>query len=82
MDDVQKIAFLKELLEHLKDDGQILIGDVAFETCEQLNRCLQLAGDEWDDEEIYFVADEIKKDFPNLSFTKMSYCSGVLSLHR
>ena len=30
--------------------------------------------------EIYFVADELKKDFPALTFTQISYCAGILSI--
>ena len=80
--DPQKVAFLKDLLALLKENGQILIGDVAFETRADLDRCRKTAGDEWDDEEIYFVADELKRSFPTLSFEKISHCAGVLSLTR
>ena len=45
-------------------DGRLLIGDVAFETYGQLERCRIEAGDEWDDEEYYFIADELRKEFP------------------
>ncbi len=80
--DQQKVAFLTDLLNRLNEGGRILIGDVAFETRASLDRCRKTAGDEWDDEEIYFVADELKRTFPILSFEKMSHCSGVLSLIR
>ena len=80
--DQQKIAFLKDLLALLKENGQILIGDVAFETRADLDRCRKTAGDEWDDEEIYFVADELRRSFSTLSFEKISHCAGVLSLIR
>ena len=80
--DNQKIMFLRELLEHLKDDGMILIGDVAFSTREELNQCKEESKDEWDDDEFYCVADELKAEFPNLFFRKMSFCSGILILSR
>lgn len=80
--DEQKICFLHTLLEHLNEDGKILIGDVAFETRKDLNQCRQDSGDEWDDEEIYFVVDELRTAFPSLLFTQLSYCAGVLSLSR
>ena len=80
--DDQKIVFLKELLEHLKDDGKILIGDVAFGTREELNQCKEECGNEWDDEEFYCVADELRTGFPNLVFRKRTYCSGILMLSR
>ena len=78
--DAQKNAFLPALCKCLKADGQILIGDVAFATREELNRCRLAAGDEWDDEEIYFVADEWKDVFPSLQFEPVSYCAGILTL--
>ncbi len=31
-------------------------------------------------DEIYFVVEELRKDFPDLSFTQMSDCAGVLIL--
>ena len=80
--DEQKIVFLRLVLDQLNENGQILIGDVAFETREELVRCRQEAGNEWDDEEIYFVVDEMKKEFPGLEFRKVSFCAGILSLSR
>ena len=80
--DAQKIGFLRTLRDHLNEDGRILIGDVAFATREDLERCRQAAGEEWDDEEIYFVADELRSVFPDLAFERVSYCAGVLSLER
>ena len=80
--DEQKKVFIRLLLEQLKENGKILIGDVAFETRDELEKCMREAGDEWDDEEIYFVADEMRETFPNLEFRKISYCAGILSLSR
>ncbi len=80
--DDQKIVFLRELLDHLKDDGKILIGDVAFCTREELNQCKGECEDEWDDDEFYCVADELRAEFPNLIFRKMTFCSGILMLSR
>lgn len=78
--DEQKISFLHVLRSQLNPGGQILIGDVAFESRTQMERCRKGAGDEWDDEEIYFVVDELKKKFPTLAFAQISYCAGVLLL--
>lgn len=80
--DEQKVVFLRTLLDHLNEGGRILIGDVAFETREQLDQCRLKAAEEWDDEEIYFVADELRKSFPELSFSPISYCAGIISLPR
>ena len=78
--DEQKVSFLRMLQRLLNPGGQVLIGDIAFETRSQLERCREVAGDEWDDEEIYFVVDELERAFPTLVFQRISYCAGVLSL--
>ena len=80
--DVQKPGFLRSLLALLNDGGSVLIGDVAFETRAELECCRREAGDEWDEDEVYFVADELRERFPKLTYTKISYCAGVLSLGR
>ena len=56
--DEQKKVSLRLMLDQLNENGQILIGDVAFQTRSELEKCEQEAGDEWDDEEIYFVVDD------------------------
>jgi putative AdoMet-dependent methyltransferase len=78
--DEQKISFLRDLQDLLNPGGQILIGDVAFENRSQLEQCQKAVGDEWDDDEIYFVVDELKGEFPELGFKQISHCSGVLSI--
>ena len=80
--DAQKVVFLSALRGCLNENGKILIGDVAFKTREALNQCRQEAGADWDDDEIYFVAEEIKKDFPDLLFTQLSPCAGVLTISK
>ena len=78
--DEQKVSFLHELCNHLNPGGQVLIGDVAFDNRRQLEQCRKDVGDEWDDDEIYFVVDELTREFPELSFKQLSHCSGVLSI--
>ena len=80
--DDSKINMIRSMKKLLKEDGIILIGDVAFANREDLERCSKEAGEEWDDEEIYFVHDELQKVFPNMKFEQISYCAGLLSLSR
>lgn len=75
-----KSVLLRTLMKLLKEDGQLLIGDVAFETRAELERCQAAAGDEWDDEEYYFVAEELKNSFPGADFRPVSFCAGVLTI--
>lgn len=78
--DAQKVAFLRELLPLLEEDGRIYIGDVAFATRADLAACRARAGDQWDEDEIYFVCEELQPHFPTLTFSRMSDCAGVLEL--
>ena len=76
--DNEKIEFISCLKGLLNKNGRIYIGDVAFENRDGLEKCRAEAGDEWDDDEIYFVYDEIKRSFPDCGFTVFSHCAGLL----
>lgn len=78
--DPQKYTFLRQLLERLNDDGKILIGDIAFKTREELENFRQTVGDDWGQEEIYFVINEMKREFPQLKFYRFSCCAGMISI--
>lgn len=80
LDDEKKVALIKFLLTLLNDGGKIYIGDVAFESRRDLEACKREAEKYWDDDEIYFVYDEIKKSFPDINFEKFSFCAGLLTL--
>ncbi len=80
--DMQKVTFLKSLLMLLNDSGCIYIGDVAFESRTALQKCRNEAGEAWDDDEIYFVMDEIKVHFPTIHFEQMSNCAGLILLQQ
>ena len=80
--DAEKVLFLDGLLALLKEDGEILIGDVAFETRAELEACREAAGADWDEDEIYFVASELREKLPGLTFARISSCAGVLTLAR
>ncbi len=80
LDDDQKKSLLRDLLNRLKEDGKILIGDVMFEDAQEMERCRLEAGEEWDEDEIYFLIDETRKWFPDLVFEKKSFCSGIITI--
>ena len=77
-----KVKFLHELLTLLEKNGMILIGDVMFETQEQLEKCREELLDKWDDDEFYCVVSDLIKEFPNLQFERISFCSGIISLSK
>ena len=80
--DIQKIDFIRRAVQQLSPTGQLLIGDVAFESRAQLEACRTQAGLAWDEDEIYFVYDELLPHFPKLKFEKLSFCAGLLSLSK
>ena len=80
--EAEKIKFLHELLSLLNKNGMILIGDVMFETQEQLEKCREELLDKWDDDEFYCVVSDLRKEFPNLQFERISFCSGIISLSK
>lgn len=80
LDDKAKSAFLKELQTHLNPTGRIYIGDVAFATRDELNKCRESCGDEWDEDEFYISAEEIAREIDGTQFEKVSYCAGILTL--
>ena len=79
--DGEKPGFLAQLLELLKPGGKLLIGDVAFWDRAGLERCRRAAGEEWDEEECYFVWEEIGARLPGKArFQKVSDCAGLMML--
>lgn len=74
----EKPSFINLLKTRLTSNGKILIGDVAFETKKDMELCMKQSGDGWDDEEFYIVIEDLKKIFPDLEFTKISFCGGVV----
>ena len=78
--DPEKVDFLRTLLFKLRPGGRIYIGDVAFETRSALEACREKSGDIWDDQEAYFVYEEIKQHVTNMTFNTFSDCAGVFEL--
>ncbi|MCH7321510.1 class I SAM-dependent methyltransferase [Solibacillus sp. MA9] len=79
--DQEKIAFIAMLKPMLKEDGKIYIGDIAFETREKHNQCRQESIGYWDDDEFYFVHEEIRSLLKNeCDFYPISHCGGVFIL--
>lgn len=71
---------IKNLQPLLNTEGKIYIGDVAFQNRAELNCCKAAAADEWDDDEIYFVFEEFRAQFPNSVFIPCSDCAGVIEI--
>ncbi|MGN7410265.1 class I SAM-dependent methyltransferase [Sporosarcina sp. SAFN-010] len=76
--DEEKISFITDLIPLLKKDGNIFIGDISFETREKLDTCRQESIEYWDEDEYYFVYDEISSLLKvQCEFYPISHCGGV-----
>ncbi len=78
--DEEKVALLRTLQGLLKPGGKVLIGDVAFRDRAAQDRCRTENGDGWDEDEHYFVYEDLQKALPDLTFTQLSPCAGLLTL--
>ncbi len=81
--DEEKIKFIKSLANLLNTNGKVLIGDISFETRKELEECNNRYKEIWDNDEIYFTADEIKdalNDTCYCTYIKISHCAGVLTV--
>ncbi|MEH7342697.1 class I SAM-dependent methyltransferase [Bacillus sp. JJ1532] len=79
--DEAKISFIKTLLSVLEENGKLFIGDISFETRENLEECRRKSIDYWDHDECYFVFNEIHsslKNDCNCEFYPLSHCGGVI----
>ncbi len=84
LEDEEKNEFIEKLENYLNKGGKIIIGDIAFKTRELLEKCKADYNEYWDDEEIYFVFEELKESLfnKNISFTEISHCSGVIQISK
>lgn len=81
--DEKKIEFIKSLLPLLMKEGKIYIGDISFQTRQSLEQCKKESLAYWDDDEFYFVADEMISSLKALcqcEFHPISHCGGVFIL--
>ncbi|AKG73910.1 class I SAM-dependent methyltransferase [Salinicoccus halodurans] len=83
LNDEDRYIFINDLMSHLKENGKLLIGDISFETREKSDRCRQDNIDYWDEDEIYFVSDEIGdrlKMVYRYEYKQVSHCGGLYVL--
>ena len=81
--DEQKSAFIKSLLPYLSDNGVVFIGDIGFPTRKAFNECHEKNAADWDDDEYYFVFEELVDSMQNdcrITYEQMSHCAGLLKI--
>lgn len=81
--DTQKVQLINhELIPLLNDNGILYIGDIAFETRNELEKCKDKYKTHWDYDEIYWVYHEIKDKVINSSFERISECAGMIKIRK
>lgn len=81
--DHAKLQLLKQLVNFLKPDGVLLIGDISFPSRQHLEECREKNLHHWDEDEYYFVYDEIKNAFSNefsVEYTQVSHCGSCYKI--
>jgi len=81
--DKEKITFIKSLFPLLNKTGKILLGDVSFEKRNELEECKAKYNEYWDNDEFYFIVEEIKNQLNDeyfCEYIKISHCAGVLTI--
>ncbi|AFS79046.1 methyltransferase, type 12 [Gottschalkia acidurici 9a] len=83
--DIEKEDFIKSLACNLTTNGRIILGDVSFETRLDLGECKNKYNKYWDNEEIYFVGEEMIEKLKNeymCEYIKKSHCAGILVISK
>lgn len=82
MQDNEKVDFLNSLRNNLTEDGLILIGDISFTKSKDRMKCQKDFASMWDENEYYFVYDEILHGFEykKIEYQQISACAGILKL--
>lgn len=82
LNDEKKVQFINMLLELLNEGGKILIGDISFETRDLEEDCKTKYSELWDNDEYYFISQELKEIIPNSLFIKKSFCAGIFEINK
>lgn len=80
LDHYEKLHLIKDMLRMLKSDGKIIIGDLAFETRDEMKALRKQNRNNWLYEDMYMVYEEIEKDFEHVTWKKISKCAGIITI--
>lgn len=80
MDHYEQMGLVKDMLRHLKPDGKIVIGGLAFESMKALKEFRKANKEKWLYENMYIVYGEIIKDFPQAQWKQISKCAGIVTI--
>ncbi len=80
----EKLELFKSLKQRLKEDGKIIIADIAFFNKDDLEQCKEESENQWDESEVYIILNELQPAIDGLNldinYTQISSCAGVLEM--
>ena len=78
----KQAEFIRSLIPLLRENGRIMVGDIAFETLSDLEACQKRFPGEWDEDEFYPIIEELRAQLPNLHFEYevISFCATVMRI--
>lgn len=78
LDHYEKVSLIKDMLRQLKPGGKVIIGDLAFETKDEMKAFRKANKENWLYEDMYLVYEEAEKDFDKVEWKKISKCAGIV----
>lgn len=85
LNDDEKNKLFNNLLNSLKDNGKIIVGDVGFIKNEDLLECRNNNIEDWDSSEFYLVLENLKEYSFNrkvrINYEKISSCAIVIEIY-
>ena len=76
----EKRELIEDMLRQLNPGGKIILGDLAFETEDELKAFRKANREKWVDEDTYLVYEETELDFHHISWEKISKCAGIVTI--
>ena len=74
-----QIDWIQAMTAHLKPQGQVLIGDIAFENEEAYKLCRRQAASRWDAEETYLTRKQLQSIFGGqFTWERCSFCAALM----
>lgn len=80
LDHYEKVNLIKDMLRLSVEGGKIVIGDLAFETRDEMKEFRRQNKDNWLYEDMYMVYEEVEKDFHNVTWERISKCAGIVTI--
>lgn len=80
IDRYEKSALIRDLLRVLKEGGRLIIGDLAFESMEELKAFRGSNREKWLYDQQYIVYSQLAGEFENTEWKQISGCAGIVTI--